>query len=198
MKHKWLDEATLVILDMYVRVWSLRGTGDYIVDTFKLWVWRASIIIIRIPNYFVDGPLLQSLGLTRVNQLTPTAKRLYKMVKAKDQVNRRLTAQLRTLKEHKPKVIRQKDVADVDWLQAQGLKKVNAEFVKAQLTLCGKNPRSRRYNTCLKLMGIALLKKSPAQYKLFQKIFAVPSRKTLDRVRFTGCLLAWKTWKSMK
>jgi len=130
---------------------------------------------------FVGQSLLQSLGVTRVNQLTPKGKKLYAMVKSKEKV-RCLTFQLQKSKERSRATVRKKDVADIEWLQAQGLNRVSAEFVKAQITMSCRQARTRRYNSCLKLLGVALMKKSPSQYKLMNKIFATPSRRTLDRV----------------
>ena len=124
------------------------------------------------------NPLLQSLSVSRPGQLTPKAKKLYQVVKSDKRRELRLRAKIASLKEQ----LRQKQIWSVQWLMSQGVNRLTAEFIRSQLRMQRFQPRGRRYNQSMKALGIALFKRSPAQYRVFNKIFCMPQRQTLKNV----------------
>ena len=100
------------------------------------------------------------------------------MLKSRDQTNQRLRAKMKTFKEN----LALKRLLDVRWLMSQGVNQITAEFIRAQLTQQRLKPKGRRYNAIMKSLGLALFKRSPAQYNVFSKIFAMPQRQTLNNV----------------
>lgn len=53
-------------------------------------------------------------------------------------------------------------------------------FIRSQIELVGKSPRGRRFTMEDKILGIILHKQSNKTYKILQKLFCLPTSKTLN------------------
>ncbi|XP_052746967.1 uncharacterized protein LOC112045515 [Bicyclus anynana] len=56
------------------------------------------------------------------------------------------------------------------------------DFILMQLKLAGKKKKAMRYTTNEKLLSLSLMKESPKGYRLLQKIFNLPTKRTLNRL----------------
>jgi len=66
---------------------------------------------------------------------------------------------------------------NVTWTQSG-----NSWVYYAAVDVAIRKDRGRRFSHSMKLLGISLFKRSPAQYKVFRKIFSMPERQTLNKV----------------
>lgn len=135
-------------------------------------------MLFYLSTYFifcVVQSVLQELSISKPSQLTPKAKKLYNLLRKQRNSSDTLRERVRMEKKKKPWL-------DVNWLMERGVNRLTAEFIKLQLEQQMRKTRGRRFNHEIKLLGIALFKRSPAQYKIFNKIFCMPKRQTLNNV----------------
>ncbi|KAJ8979789.1 hypothetical protein NQ317_007699 [Molorchus minor] len=104
--------------------------------------------------------ILRSIGVTRVQQLTPKARKLHRIARGFKLTARTLDFECASVKKHLKEAQRLLD---------------SPEFMQTKRL----SPKARRFTLDDKIMALALWKQSPKGYKLLRKIFAVPSRKTL-------------------
>lgn len=69
----------------------------------------------------------------------------------------------------------------VEYMQ-KNLNEPSFNFLMSQLQQQKIEPKGRRYTLNDKIFALSLMKQSPKGYKLFRKVFAVPSRKTLTNL----------------
>lgn len=116
--------------------------------------------------------LLKEVQVTRREQLTPKAKRLYTIATHLKRISRKLDFDKANGKARLKKAL--DFVHSEDYLSTK-VNKVSLQFILCQLREQHKKPRGRRYTLEEKVYALSLLK----VYKVLQKAFALPSRKTL-------------------
>ncbi|XP_018561244.1 uncharacterized protein LOC108903511 [Anoplophora glabripennis] len=119
--------------------------------------------------------LLRKIGVSREKYLSPKCKTLYRMA-------RRYTKSLQYLQKRGKTLKRQLNLTKEEMLDRiiLDLNPTVAKFVKSQVRLANKEPKARRYTLDDKILGLVLNKQSAKSYKVFSKIFAVPSKKTMN------------------
>ncbi|CAG9829804.1 unnamed protein product [Diabrotica balteata] len=123
--------------------------------------------------------LLAYSGTESVAKLTPKAKKFYRIAKDLRKTAKRLDFKCLNLKKELRRV--EKVMESGDFL-AQSINKATYDFIKCQLRCQKFQPKGRRYSLDEKILFLSFLKQSPKGYKLFRKIFAAPSRKTLTNL----------------
>lgn len=111
--------------------------------------------------------------------LTPKARRMYKIASDLRKTARRLNFTSGDLREKVKKL--QKFSESPEFLRSK-LNKHTFDFVMSQLRCQILKPKGRRYTLDEKIFFLSLLKQSPRGYQLLRKIFAVPSRRTLTNL----------------
>ncbi|KAJ8979994.1 hypothetical protein NQ317_016657, partial [Molorchus minor] len=119
--------------------------------------------------------MLGEIGLTRTQDLTPRARYLYKKNRVLNKSLRQLKVRRTLFKRSVPKGNSQESLHKA----LMPLQRHVADFIKSQINAIGKDPRGRRYTTEDKIMGLILHKQSGRAYRTMQKLFCLPSRKTL-------------------
>ncbi|CAK1598210.1 unnamed protein product, partial [Parnassius mnemosyne] len=118
--------------------------------------------------------------VTNINNLTPRCRRLY--FKCKDMIKRK---RLFTSNEDNKQNIAHAEILSNTKSFRKLIEKLDffpKKFIALQLRFAGKASKGRRYNIDEKLMSIALYKQSPKGYSLLQKLFSLPTKRTLNRV----------------
>lgn len=120
--------------------------------------------------------LLSMSHIRKTSDLTPRAKFFYRTAKS-------LLATARKMEDQNlsNRVVLD-EAAKVPYLEDFLKEKVNnvtAKFVQSQLQQQKKSRKGRRFTLDDKILALSLLKQSPRAYKVLQRIFALPSRKTL-------------------
>ncbi|KAJ8974025.1 hypothetical protein NQ317_016579 [Molorchus minor] len=115
----------------------------------------------------------------KIGELTPKAKKLYKIAAGFRKTARKLFHESADLKKKLKDINRLKELPQV---MGENINKVTYDFIMSQLKLQHLPAKGRRYSIQDKTLSLALLKQSPRGYKLLQKLFALPSRKTLIRL----------------
>lgn len=113
--------------------------------------------------------------MTRSTDLSPKPKKLYKKTLT-------LTATVRAMKrrrvisKNKHRIFKEQLVENSTY----SLKEHVRRFIRSQIELVGKSPRGRRFTMEDKILGIILHKQSNKTYKILQKLFCLPTSKTLN------------------
>ncbi|KAJ8911996.1 hypothetical protein NQ315_003278 [Exocentrus adspersus] len=122
--------------------------------------------------------LLKEVGVTREIHLTPKARTLYHRAT-------KLTKTVRTLKGRRSKLPRRqlykqfnKDEV-LDQITSPMLNSV-VTFVRCQINQSTRKSHGRRYTLVEKILGLILHKQSGRAYKTMEKMFYLPSRRTLS------------------
>ncbi|KAI4470999.1 hypothetical protein MML48_1g04187 [Holotrichia oblita] len=120
--------------------------------------------------------LLKTVSVTRKKQLLPRACKLYHIAANLKRMARRLDLKYTNLKER----LR---LAETYTRSEEFFKTVlnepSCKFLLSQIRLQTQKPKGRRFNIDDKVLALEILKQSPKGYKLLQRLFALPSRKTL-------------------
>lgn len=127
------------------------------------------------------------MGAKTISDLTPKAKKLYKIATNLKQIARRLYADN---VRNKKRLQEAMQFANSDDFLNGKVNKTTLDFLHTQIKMQKRLPRGRRFTLNDKIFALALMKQSPKGYRLLQKVFALPSRKTLmailNKVPF-GC-----------
>lgn len=130
---------------------------------------------------------MKPLGVKSINKLTPNSKILYKTAIKLKNIARRLYAENTSNKKRLKEAM---NFANCEEMFSKKINKPTLNFLISQIKMQSKHPRGRRFSLDDKIFTLALMKQSPKGYRLLQKVFALPSRKTLmavlNRVPF-GC-----------
>lgn len=124
-------------------------------------------------------PLLGQVNVTRVSHLSPKAKRFYHQVKkltAEMSENRKRIVKYQERLEHAERFAKNTNFQNL-------LKHVNKptfDFFMCQIKNQKLNAKARRYTLDQKILALSLYKCSGKGYKLLQKIFSLPSVRTLN------------------
>lgn len=121
--------------------------------------------------------MLSDLGVSRVKKMSQKEKILYKRIRV-------VTKSMATLRKRsnifklraKPSKSQQLDNV------LETLPSTVANFVRSQIRLSNKNPKGRRFTLQDKVLALVLQKQSGRAYRMFRKIFAMPSRKTTNEL----------------
>ncbi|CAH1997453.1 unnamed protein product [Acanthoscelides obtectus] len=105
-----------------------------------------------------ESGLLHKLYVTRETQLSPKAKKLYKIASHLSRANRRLRCTRRLIRSTR-------STREVLNEALQHLDSTVATFIKSQITLAGSKSQGRRYSLEDKLMGLILHKQSGRGYR---------------------------------
>lgn len=122
--------------------------------------------------------MLQSVDVTRQDQLTPKARKLYRTV-----INRgnKLSVLGSRLKSYQSRLqVAGKTAESVAFQNI--FEKVNEptfNFIMSQIKSQLQKPKARRFTLDDKTLALSLMKSSGKGYRFLSKIFALPSRKTL-------------------
>lgn len=112
-----------------------------------------------------------------VGALTPKCKKLYKkciqIVKSKK----------RLLNSFEERLEKAKELSEQNSFDAliENMSPRAMAFLSMQVTQCNKVPKRRRFTAEQKLLSVTLQKQSPKGYKMLQKIFILPSKRTLSK-----------------
>ncbi|XP_018575436.1 uncharacterized protein LOC108914185 [Anoplophora glabripennis] len=122
--------------------------------------------------------LLADVGVFREVQLTPKARKLYRRATG-------LLKTMRTLKSHRAKHPRKRlyeQFTKDEFLEhvTTPLPNSVATFIQCQITQSTRRRHGRRYSIDQKVLELVLPKQSGRAYKTIQKLFYLPSRKTLS------------------
>lgn len=123
--------------------------------------------------------LLSHGSCSRAVQLTPKAKKFYGIAKNMLGLARKIDKEKITIRKQLFQI--KKGIESGDFM----LDKVNQttlRFLQSQIAMQSKKSRGRRFSIEDKIFSLSLLKQSPRAYRLLQKTFALPSRKTLIKV----------------
>lgn len=126
--------------------------------------------------FFCAAPLLKSVNLKRVRDLTPKARKLYDTVKVymqRSKVNRRRRIAFMKKKSAAAKAIK---------VVNSGLRSEAVQFCLRQLQRKAQNSKGRRYTIEEKLLSLALYKESGTGYRFLSKFFCLPSKRSLMRL----------------
>ena len=124
----------------------------------------------------VPSKILKIAGVTYSKELPEEAKKLYNLTKKLRRKVCRLTkTKIFDKKKQLTKISKEELVEKV----TAPLNRTVANFVKTQIRLADVHPNGRRYTLDDKIMGLILNKQSNRAYKLFSKIFPMPSKKTI-------------------
>lgn len=118
--------------------------------------------------------MLTDVGVSRQQDLTPKARRLYtkasRIQKRVKQLKKR-----RLFRATKNRLNRE----EVLEKEMRSLHPSVSNFIQTQIRLAGKHPQGRRFNVEDKIMGLILHKQSGKAYRTMSKMFCLPSKKTL-------------------
>ncbi|KAI4455615.1 thap domain-containing protein 9 [Holotrichia oblita] len=122
---------------------------------------------------------LKTVGVTRKQQLTPKSRKLYHIATALQRTARRLDYENIDLKQRV-------ELAD-NFIKSEEfmhtvVNDVAAKFIMSQIKLQKIKPRGRRFTLDDKLLALSIMKQSPKGYRFLQKVFALPARKTLNKL----------------
>ncbi|XP_056648588.1 uncharacterized protein LOC130453026 [Diorhabda sublineata] len=123
--------------------------------------------------------LLSSIGVRKASELTPKAKKLYRVASSLRKISKKLNFGHTSLKKRIRVLEKVSYTAEV--LKTK-VNKTTYDFIMSQVRCQGVKPKGRRYSLDEKIFFLSLLKQSPKGYKLIRKIFAAPSRKTLTNL----------------
>lgn len=119
---------------------------------------------------------LLALGKVKCQtELTPKARKFYRVAKNMVQTARKLFDENASNRQRLEEAI--KLTESKDFLMGK-VNNTTLNFINSQLRQQRKSGRGRRF-TVDKIFALSLLKQSPKCYRLLQKTFALPSRKTL-------------------
>lgn len=119
------------------------------------------------------------MNVTRIALLTPKARKLHKLATNMRKTVRRLDREFTTVKKRLKKSSK---IAESMEHMRNNLNEPSYNFLMSQLQQQKIKPKGRRYSLNDKIFGLSLMKQSPKGYKLFRKVFAMPSRKTLTNL----------------
>lgn len=125
-------------------------------------------------------------------QLSPSDKCLYKTASKAMRDTRRYKKRVKEVLAREKKL--KQGISNLDWLESK-VNRSTADFIRLQIREQRHKPRGRRYTLQDKLFSLILMKNSPQQYRKMRRIFALPSKDTIMRVRITEnhCKLKWET-----
>lgn len=112
-----------------------------------------------------------------INNLTPKCKRIYnKCVKI-------IKSKRRLLFSYSEKLEKARELSDKSSFDTmiRALTPQAKTFIHMQINLADKHIKRRRFTTEEKLLALNLAKQSPKGYKLLNKIFILPSKRTLNK-----------------
>lgn len=123
--------------------------------------------------------LLKSVGVTRAAALTPRANRLYKLARNLNQIRKRFFEEKKDA-QHRLKEA-SKFLSTKEFLQST-VNEVTFNFIMSQIKLQKKTPKGRRFTMKDKIFALTIYKQGPKNYRLLEKIFALPSKYTLKKL----------------
>lgn len=131
--------------------------------------------------FITDGRILNSVGVTRAAMLTPKAAKLYSVASALKQKVQRLRKKCLGFKS--TLAAAEKISKDAAFQKvSRNMKVAAAVFTKLQMKESHKNPKGRRFSLEEKLLTLTIYKQSLKAYRLLEKLFVLPARKTLTNL----------------
>lgn len=112
-------------------------------------------------------------------KLTPEGLRLYSAAK---KIARKCRQYMKEVKTTKQKLKAAQSLSSMEHFSKLPLNKTTRNFFLMQLKLQKLKPKGRRFTLEDKLLSLVLYKQSPSAYRLWKKIFALPSKKTLTNL----------------
>lgn len=125
--------------------------------------------------------LLTSIGIKRINELTPRKGLLYT-------VSKKLAKKISFMKKKNITIKKQLKMAQQFVTHGgcnnlvEKVSKISLDFIKCQVNIQKKKPKGRRYTLEDKILALSIFKTSPKGYKFLASIFALPSRSTLNAI----------------
>lgn len=119
--------------------------------------------------------ILKTVCVTRKQQLSPKAHKLYNM-----------SAKLKTIPSRLDFECRKERLRQADnFVQSEGflrsvVNETSCKFIMPQIKLQKHKSRGRKFTMDDKVFALSIKKQSPKEYRLLQKVFALPSRKNLN------------------
>lgn len=141
------------------------------------------LFLVLIVIFFLTGKksrqeILRQLNVTRHTQLTPKAKKLYRLV-----TNMRSRLRKKCLSVRRRLNFGDKFGKTLNHLfLTDKVNKVTANFIMSQVKLQRFKPRGRRFSYEDKLLALSVMKHSGKCYRYLSTVFALPSKKTLTNL----------------
>lgn len=125
--------------------------------------------------------ILQQVGVTRKNDLTPRCKKFYRAVAEWGKKTASLQHKLHNVRarlRNATKVVEEGNLSAImDCVNA-----TTYTFIMQQLRTQQQKPHARRFTLDEKILSLTLLKSSAKGYRLLSKIFCLPSQRTLTNL----------------
>ncbi|KAI4455510.1 thap domain-containing protein 9 [Holotrichia oblita] len=124
------------------------------------------------------GILSRASGGRKIN-LTPKAKKLYTFAKSLRTIARKLDFENATVKERLKQA--ENFTKTPNFIRSR-VNDVTYKFIMSHLEQQSRKSKGRKFSLDDKILALSLMKQSPKGYRLLRKIFALPSRSTLDKL----------------
>lgn len=123
--------------------------------------------------------MLRLVNVTREQGLTPKAQKYYRVIKNLRSVTKKLFTNNSELKD---KLKEANDfVNSEDFIKAT-VNETTFSFILSQVKQQRKHKKGRRFTVDDKIFALSLYKQSPRGYRYLQKVFALPSKSTINKV----------------
>lgn len=127
----------------------------------------------------VNRNILKDAGFLKVEQLTPSKKKLYyQALKMKKRVKRLETS--KTIFKKKLQLITKSQKNSSYLHLSNKMNKSTLNFIESQIINQQKSPNGRRYKLDDKIFALSIYKTSPKAYSFLSNIFALPVESTLN------------------
>ncbi|VEN58396.1 unnamed protein product, partial [Callosobruchus maculatus] len=123
--------------------------------------------------------ILKPIGVRRVRDLSPHARYIYQIAVGLREKGRRAHTELMSAKKRLREA--EKYLNSLNLLENK-VNPTTLRFIMSQVKLQKVQPKGRRFSLQDKILALSLLKQSPRGYRHLQRIFALPSRKTLTNL----------------
>ncbi|KAI4465431.1 thap domain-containing protein 9 [Holotrichia oblita] len=133
-----------------------------------------------LPTYqgvYKRSNILKDVGIRSAHHLSPKARKLFMVAKNLRKYSKKLFIEKTNLKGRLKAA--QKFISSPEYIKLR-LNTTSFNFITSQLKLQKVQPQARRFSLDNKLFSLLLLKQSPKGYRFLSKIFALPSKRTLD------------------
>lgn len=118
---------------------------------------------------------MNKLGVSKVNQLTPKCKSLYK---ERVLLSKRLRWEQKKASDYKTRLA----ARGLNAKSASRMTSAAAVFTNLQLRETNTKARGRRFTIQEKLLSLSIYKQSAKSYRILEKLFTLPGRKTLTNL----------------
>lgn len=120
--------------------------------------------------------------MSRKNQLTPKANKLYTIANNLVKIGRQLNKE--NAEARKRLQMASDFVNSEEYIKSTTVNLQTYRFIMSQVRLQKLKPKARRFTLDDKIFALSLYKQGRKKYKLLQKVFALPARNTLSRLLY--------------